>query len=271
MHVGCCLEMFGDAPLDDALNAIRQVGLHEVEWPLWAAASGTAATTSPAAPFAGHAATLSASTLRAAVVRSVGSNALPDEGQVKAFCATASELNASVLVVPAGQANDDQTRTERIARIRRLGAAAAARGLQLALETSPGLCGHAREMQRLMLELDDERVGLCFDTGGYLVENVGANIEIAAQRVLPWITCLRLRDHNDFDSEMYFPPFGIGGGVDFARLRQLLEAINFRGPCMISCTPKQRRPATIEDRRRWLEECLEHLDECGWPLPGEDW
>lgn len=270
MLVGCSLSLFGEASPVDAARSVREAGLVHVEMAIDHILDSGAKLSLPKGDPLARAwlEAIDAAGLRVAVVRfsAAAANSPPTLERATVGFEWARQLGADVVVLPGGAAFDADERSRLIQQHRRLGGEALDRGLIVALDTCPGICGDSRMMNAALADIDHPAVRLCFDTGGYLALNVAASVEVALQRVIGRIGCLRLTDHNDYDAEAWFPPLGCGCGVDFARTLQLLDAIDFSGPCMIDCRPKSRRPPTLKDRRNWLAESLEHLGQCGWPI-----
>jgi sugar phosphate isomerase/epimerase len=156
------------------------------------------------------------------------------------------------------------------------GTAAAERGLRLALHVPNTLLPDARAMSRAMQALEPAPVRLCFDTGGYLFCNPGANGEVALQRVLGWVGALVLRDVEPVDNwgpnlARPFPPPGQGGEVDFARSKQLAASVAFSGPALVAFDPPPVRGAPPAQREEAVRRELQHtarlLGLCGWLDP----
>ncbi len=153
------------------------------------------------------------------------------------------------------------------------GTPAAEHGLRLALHVPNTLLPDARAMFRAMRALEHAPVRLCFDTGGYLFCNPGANGEVALQRVLGWVAALVLRDVEPVDNwgpnlARLFPPPGQGGEVDFARSKQLAASVAFSGPAVVAFDPPLARGAPLaqleEAVRRELQHTARLLEMCGW-------
>jgi hypothetical protein len=123
-------------------------------------------------------------------------------------------------------------------------------------------------MAQTLAELDHPAVRLCFDTGRYLQLNPEASGEIALQRVLGAVGTVRLSDY-DLANDQAARWLGAGLGVDFGRTLQILESVEFAGPCVISFPSviAQRtglRPLTSEEIRSALSQSLATLRGSGW-------
>lgn len=265
MLVACDTRCFGPHPLDAAFREIRAAGLQRVELPLTALAA-----IAPGSPAVDRADLLGARQLLddlglQAVAVHIGGLA---EGESPAQLARrmddALELGSSLVVADAGQTAGESPSDPFAPRLRRLVDAAEERGLTVAIDMLPGLRCDAREMLRLLRELDRPALRLCFDTGAYVAQHPGSG-EVALQRVCTHLGAVRLRDATGSAGEDDYPPLGQGAAVDFTRTREVLEAIAFRGPCTISFTLRRRRtPPTIEECRAGLTRSLAQLHRGGW-------
>lgn len=175
----------------------------------------------------------------------------------------AGELGASVVIVAAGQADDGEQRRGRMDRIGRLGDQAASAGIILALATAPGLCGETRSMARTLCDVAHPAVRLEFDTGAYVALNPQSSVEVALQRIIGHVASVRLRDHQGFDGAAGYQPLGLGGGVDFARMLQILRTVAFGGPAIVELPTPSRRDRK-RPRSEQLVDSLAHLRQCGW-------
>jgi len=185
----------------------------------------------------------------------------------------AHRLQASHAVVYAGVAGEqDQAKRSLLCdQIHRLGDLADELEMVLCLDTRPGLCGDSRSMDQTMIEVNHPSVQLCFDTGAYRWCNSRSSEEVALQRILSHVGAIRLRDFEDCDdfeessSEPYFPPLGLGGGVDFARTLEILRAVEFKGPCTISFSANANgRRGSLDRTCEALDQSVVLLRDCGW-------
>ena len=151
-----------------------------------------------------------------------------------------------------------------VGNLRHLADLAASQGLTVCLDSACGLGGSHRAIARTMKELDHPALRLQFDPGSYVHQNSGSQVEVAVQRLLGWVGSLNLSDAMEYDPEPSFPPLGQGAAVDFARLLQLIDAMQLDVPCEIYFRPLTRRPATEGQIEKWLVESLRTLKQCGW-------
>ncbi len=146
----------------------------------------------------------------------------------------------------------------------RLADEAAAGGIKLCLDSSSGLGGSSRAIARTMNGLEHPALRLQFDPGAYVAQNPGSQVEIALQRLIGWVGSFRLADAVFGSAELDFPPLGQGAAVDFARLLQLVQAMELDVPCEVYFRPVTKRPATAPRIEQWLRESLRTLQDCGW-------
>lgn len=157
-----------------------------------------------------------------------------------------------------------------MAQLCQLGDTAKERGLTLLLDTDCEVCGDTLSMASLMAALDHPAVRLHFDTAAVLVRNPGSNGEIALQRVLSLVGGVRLSDVELPAAAAHYVALGRGGGVDFARTRQILQAVEFRGPCVVRFSPFDIGPLG-EQRRLTPDQCRQRLEDSLWTLRHAGW
>ncbi len=178
---------------------------------------------------------------------------------------SASTLGAKIVIINAGDDREDsQRRTTLLDRHRRLADLAAGRGLLLAFDTLPGLCGDVRQMLRTIEDLRHPAVRLNFDTGRYLQQNPWSSGEVGLQRVFAHLASLRVTSFTAGVEPQEFPPLGQGGDVDCSRTLQILRGLEFAGPCTIAFDPCTRTPPTPQQCEGWLRQSVQHLRGCGW-------
>ena len=256
MEIACDVRCFAPLGWETALREIRAADLRHVELPLAVLADERGVIADEAVACCRR--LLDELGLTVAAVQ------LGDVDPVSGLT-IAQQLRASLVVVDAGRADSDTERAAAIERLRHLCDAPAERGLVVALDTLPGLCGDAREMLRLLRELPHPAAGLYFDTGAYVALNPGASGEVALQRVCTHLAGVRLRDATGTPGDEDYPPLGQGAAVDFARTRDILQALRFGGPCSISFRlHRGRKPPTIEQCRAGLQRSLLQLRRGGW-------
>ncbi len=263
MHLSCSIDAICSEEIEPALNAIRDAGFNAVE--LAIRGRGNRGCDDPPVEDAlAHLRQALADRHLTVASATVACRALDAKGARDAArekLKMAAQLGAPVVALEADEGGDDPSRRPAILNgLRELGAFAAERDLTLALESRPGLCRDSRSMAATMAELDHAAVRLNFDTGDYRWRNPGANEEIALQRLLGLVAAVRLTDVQPPPGPLEFTPLGFGGEVDFARLLQMLQAVEFRGPCTVHFSPLADEAAA----RRALADSVSLLRDCGW-------
>lgn len=148
----------------------------------------------------------------------------------------------------------------------KLGQVAADEGLVIAFEMgAPGAT--SRVLLEAIRAIGHPAVRPGFDTGGYLLHNPGSAVDIALERVSPWLAALRLRDHTGSPEDRFCPPLGMGGVVDLARVLELVRALRFDGPVVFDFDPRPRRMESAAQFRAGVEQCLSQLRTGGWLDP----
>jgi len=255
MKIACDVRCFAPLGWETALREIHSAGLRQVELPLAVLADESGVIADEAVDCCRQ--------LLGELGLTVAAVPLSDFDLPRRL-SIARQLRAPLVVVDAGRADSEAERAAAIDRLRQLADEAAERELVLALDTRPGLCGDAREMLRMLRELS-RPAGLYFDTGAYVALNPGSSGEVALQRVCTKLLGVRLRDATGTPGDENHPPLGQGAAVDFARTRDIVQALRFGGPCSISFTPhRSRKPPTIEQCRAGLQRCLLQLRRGGW-------
>ena len=88
-------------------------------------------------------------------------------------------------------------------------------------------------MLALMGEVDHPHVRLNFDTGNIAYYNRGADPCDELEQVKHLVRNVHLKDNRGGFEDWYFPAVGDGGGVDFVRVREILDGVGFTGPYTI--------------------------------------
>lgn len=174
-------------------------------------------------------------------------------------------FNVAVVVSGAGQpANEDERRLV-IKQLRRLGDTAGELGVTIALETHKGPTQNAEAMLRLMNEVAHPQVLLNFDTGNIAYYNSGLDLIEELKKVAPLVRNVHLKDNRGGLEEWYFPAIGQGGAVDFRRVREELDAVDYRGACTIEIEGigGEVDPG-LEGRHERVKQSVRHLRACGF-------
>ncbi len=177
----------------------------------------------------------------------------------------AAELGAEAVVVDAGEAVDPDEREERFGLLRQLGELARSLGLRCCLDVAPGLCRHHRPMLETVEAVGHPNVLLNFDPGKLYYLNENAEPEASLVKVCQYVGHVHLRDSTGVCGEAYFPALGAGGAVDFFRLREVLQTVNFAGPySVVVLGEPDEPPVSLDESERRLAESLDYLRVCGY-------
>lgn len=174
-------------------------------------------------------------------------------------------FGVSICVSGAGQPADGAERSLVVQNLRRLGETAADCGVTLALETHKGPTQNAAAMLALMDEVDHPNVRLNFDTGNIAYYNRGADPCDELEKVKHLVRNVHVKDNRGGFEDWYFPALGEAGGVDFVRVREILDGVGFAGPYTIEIEGigGETEPG-LEERHRRVAKSVEHLRACGY-------
>jgi inosose dehydratase len=170
-----------------------------------------------------------------------------------------------ICVTGAGQPQDAAERATVIAHLRRLGDAAAAHCVTLALETHKGPTQNADAMLATMAEVDHPHVRLNFDTGNIAYYNKDVDPCDELVRVEHLVMNVHVKDNRGGFEDWYFPAVGDGGAVDFARVRRILDGVGFLGPYTIEIEGIGGEPEPgLDARQERIARSVSHLRACGF-------
>jgi inosose dehydratase len=174
-------------------------------------------------------------------------------------------FGVSVCISGAGQPVDAGERRTVVENLRRLGDIAGELGVTLALETHKGPTQNASAMLSLMDEVDHPHVLLNFDTGNIAYYNQGADPCAELEQVKHLVRNVHVKDNRGGFEDWYFPAVGEGGSVDFARVRQILDGVDFTGPYTIEIEGigGEAEPG-LEGRHERVARSVAHLRACGY-------
>lgn len=174
-------------------------------------------------------------------------------------------FGVGVCVTGAGQPADASERAVVVKHLRRLGETAAGCGITLALETHKGPTQNASAMLALMDEVDHPNVRLNFDTGNIAYYNRGADPCDELERVKHLVRNVHVKDNRGGFEDWYFPALGEAGGVDFVRVREILDGVGFAGPYTIEIEGIGGEPEPgLEARHDRVSRSVAHLRACGF-------
>lgn len=170
-----------------------------------------------------------------------------------------------VVVSGAGQPSGAAERRAVVSNLIRLGELGEELDLTVALETHKGPTQNADAMLELMIDVDHPRVRLNFDTGNIAYYNRGADPVAELERVAPLVRNVHIKDNRGGFEDWYFPALGEGGAVDFARVREVLDGVDFAGPYTIEIEGigGEAEPGP-EARQERIARSVEHLRACGY-------
>jgi inosose dehydratase len=177
----------------------------------------------------------------------------------------ARSFGVKLCITGAGQPTDLYERHAIIGHLRRIGDTAAGCGVTVALETHKGLTQNATAMLKLINEINHEHVKLNFDTGNIAYYNEGMNPCDELERVKEHVRNVHVKDNRGQFEDWYFPAVGDGGSVDFTRVREILDSVEFMGPYTIEIEgiAGEEEPG-IEARQLRVARSAEHLRKCGY-------
>lgn len=176
-----------------------------------------------------------------------------------------AELGIGLAVAGAGEVVASEQRPVLLRNLSQIGDRAAALGIVYCCETHPGLCVNADAMLETMQSLDHDHVRLNFDTGNILYYNAGADVAESLTRVVRWVRHVHLKDSNGSVGYWHFPALGEGGAVDFRRVREMLAAGGYDGPCSLELEGiRGEPPLTLDQHRQRLSDSMAHLQRCGY-------
>ncbi len=120
-------------------------------------------------------------------------------------------------------------------------------------------------MLALMADVDHPNVRLNFDTGNIAYYNAGADPCDELERVKHLVRNVHVKDNRGGFEDWYFPALGDGGGVDFVRIREILDGVGFLGPYTIEIEGIGGEPGPgLEARHERVARSVEHLRYCGY-------
>jgi inosose dehydratase len=171
----------------------------------------------------------------------------------------------AVCVTGAGQPADLAERHTVVEHLRRLGDVAGECGITLALETHKGPTQNAAAMVALLHEVDHPQVRLNFDTGNIAYYNRGVDPCDELDQVKHLVRNVHLKDNRGGFEDWYFPAVGDAGGVDFARVREILDGVGFTGAYTIEIEGIAGEPDPgLEGRQDRIRRSAAHLRLCGY-------
>jgi L-ribulose-5-phosphate 3-epimerase len=170
-----------------------------------------------------------------------------------------------VVVSGAGQPADEPQRAVMIRNLRAIGDAAGELDMTVALETHKGPTQNADAMLALMSDVDHLHVRLNFDTGNIAYYNPGLDPADELEKVKHLVRNVHLKDNRGGFEDWYFPAMGDGGSVDFTRVREILDGVDFSGPYTVEIEGILGEPEPgLEGRVERVSRSAQHLKACGY-------
>lgn len=177
----------------------------------------------------------------------------------------ASHFGVAVVVGNAGEAEPGEPLDMLYKHLRQIGDYAGERGITYCFETHPGICQNADGMLQTIQELDHPNLKLNFDTGNILYYNENVDGTAALKKVHKHVGSLHLKDTPGRYHDWNFPALGTGGGVDFRRVLEIMQAGGFRGPYTIEIEGLEGELGlSLQRYQQRVEDSVEHLKLCGY-------
>lgn len=143
-------------------------------------------------------------------------------------------------IVAGGPAHRGRPSLPVVVLLREACAAARDHGLRLALENHGDLT--AEQMERLLEQVDDDDLGLCFDTANAL--RVGDDVAAAARRLAPTIKIVHVKDCGGSWDDPAAGPISVAPGEGVIPLDVVLDAC----PRALACIELGQLPALADER-----------------------
>lgn len=174
-------------------------------------------------------------------------------------------FGATVVVSGAGQPKTPEERQLMLEHLRQVGDTAGELGVTVALETHKGPTQNAEEMLALMAELDHPSIRLNFDTGNIAYYNDGLDPVEELKKIEHLVRNVHLKDNRGRLEDWYFPAVGDGGAVNFAKVRAVLDGVEFTGPYTIEIEGIGGEPEPgLAGRVDRVARSVAHLRACGY-------
>lgn len=145
-----------------------------------------------------------------------------------------------------------------IGRLREAGAAAAAHGVTLVMETHPDLATNGEVAAATMRAVDHPNVRINYDTANIYFYNRGADGVAELRKLVEYVAAIHLKDTDGGYRNWCFPALG-RGVVDFAATFEVLDEAGFDGPCTLEIEGVAGETATQELVCERMAESVEHL------------
>ncbi|MFV0443073.1 MAG: sugar phosphate isomerase/epimerase family protein [Planctomycetaceae bacterium] len=173
-------------------------------------------------------------------------------------------LGVDRVVSGGGEAKSAAEEQQLWTHLRRIGDAAAKRGITYCCETHPGSCQNAESMLQTMQAVDHPHIRLNFDTGNLYYYNRDVNLEQSLRQVLPYVEHVHLKETPGGFEQWHFVELG-SGVVDFRMIREVLESANYAGPYSLELEGIKDEPdPTLPQHHQRVVDSISHLRSCGY-------
>ena len=147
-------------------------------------------------------------------------------------------------------------------RLQDIGAAAAERGIVVAMETHPDLITNADVALETMRGVNHHNIRINFDTANVHYYNEGVDAVEQFRRVSDEVAAVHLKDTNGAFQTWHFPALG-EGIVDFPAIFEIFASHGRNGPYTLELEGIQGESLTRRDVERRVEQSLDYLRERG--------
>lgn len=179
----------------------------------------------------------------------------------------ASQFGVTLVIAGGGEAKNESDWSTLTSNLRTIGNRCQDLGIIYCCETHPGTCQNSTGMLEMLDRVDHPQIQINFDTGNIFYYNEAPDLMAEMQAVAPHIKHVHLKDCRGNFKEWYFPALGAAGAVDFAKVREFLQTINYAGPCSLELEGIEGEPElTLDETHQRVIDSVEHLKRCGWTL-----
>ncbi len=144
------------------------------------------------------------------------------------------------------------------ARLRKIGDAAEAHGVTLAMETHPDLCENAAVALRTMEAVNHPHIRLNFDTANVYYYNAGVDGVAELRKIAPYVAAVHLKDTSGGYKTWNFPTLG-EGVVDFKEVFRVMNDAGMRGPFTMELEGVQGQTLDLKQQHASVEQSVAHL------------
>ena len=152
--------------------------------------------------------------------------------------------------------SDEERYARNLASLRRIQKNTEGMKIRICLENLTRICPDADSINALIDELDEERFGICLDTG---------HLNMCAQSQLDFILTAGKRLHalhiadNEGKTDQHMMPFG-RGNVDFAQVMRGLREVEYEGLFNLEIPGERLAPLEIRGYKlEYIRKCYEYM------------